>query len=501
MMKGFKLSPLVVVGLILFLAAGELLAGTGLFFVAMMALAMLAICTTYNMLGGLSTIGGVAFAAFALGTMVVGQVSKVLMFEAADLNLRGPELTISVYAVFFLSMMVGVFLFGWIRLALPRPLEPQTSGHSRLLYALSVVIGFAAQVYVTNLVLKHPEQATSTAHGFGRAAAMLLPLSLVIAVDSRIRETEGRACFGWTVLLPALAMEFLGFIAASRSAYMMPAALVFLTGYFRGFKFRARHWTAAAAILAIFALFVSPWYLWSRSWRHQSSLKEQLITMTQLLEHAPSHWQQVKDSLAAGKVISAKHGTQYFSEDGVSILNRVVLIPEDDGIINACAHWHWGLETFRIDILDGIPHFILPHKPDRDATWFRASVGGLQSSYGKSSAITSSTISDAWGAFGWPSLIGVGLVFMPWLYVIYDSIFDMRRPWGTVAVVTLAMTGISGGVGKMLMDFMLQLPIYILLISWFIGWITRHIPMTGDSSIRRTGLLRPEPIRSATAGD
>ena len=84
MLNPHNISPLTLFSVVAFLAVGELLSGTDLYFVVMMATAMICIGTTYNILGGASTIGGLYFSAYALGTLVISQFAKVLFFEAAD---------------------------------------------------------------------------------------------------------------------------------------------------------------------------------------------------------------------------------------------------------------------------------------------------------------------------------------------------------------------------------------------------------------------------------
>ncbi len=488
-------------GIVLFLVAGELAAGTGLAYVALMSVAVLAICTTYNMLGGLGTIGGVIFSAFALYVLVLSQFSKVFMFEAADLDLRAPDLTIAVYAVFFVSLMVGVFLFGWIRLKLPQPLEPESSRHSGIMYAFSFVLGLTAKVYMTNLVLEHPELSDSAGHGVARALSLLLPLSLVVAVDSRIRKTEGRHCFGWGALWPTLAIELLGFASAGRTGFVTPALLVAVTCYFRGYKFRPRHYIAFAAMAALLFLVVSPWYLFSRRYRHQSSLKEQIMIMAGAAAAAPSHWRDIKDVVESHQLRNAAFGGAYFSKAGTVTLNRLELIAPDDAVINATAHHHWGLTTINLDIQENIPHLIEPNKPDRDGIWYRASVAGLQSSYEPSSYVTTSLIADAWGSFGWAGVIAIPVLLTPWLFILYQSMFDMSRPWGTVVTLDIAMKIATFSIGQTLVGVLVVIPITILLVSWFMGWIARNIPLSGDKPHRRgVPLFAPDRI-SDVPGD
>jgi hypothetical protein len=501
MPKRLTLSPLTIIGVILFLAFGEVASGTALPFVGMMSLAMLAICVTYNMLGGLGTIGGVLFAAFAMYTLVLSQFAKVFIFEAADLNLRAPQLTIAVYAVFFLSLMVGVFLFAWIRLDLPKPLEPLSTTHSRVMYAVSFIVGLTASIYVKNVGLAHSEMATSTAHGLARAFSPLLPLSLVLAVDNRIRTTEGQYCFGWAAFWPTLAIELLSFAAGGRGAMITPPLLIAVTGYFRGFKFRRRHYIAAGAMAAALFAFVSPWYLWKSGFSRHKTLVKQLEATGSLLAEAPTVWQDVEEKVQSQQSRAVGLGTAYFGKAGMFTLDRMVLIPEDSAVIAACSHYHWGFATVKIDVANSIPHFLMPKKPDRDGTWYRASVGGLQSSYVGTYFITTSMISDAWGGFGWVGVIAVPLLLLPLAFVVYDSMFDMSRPWGTVVTLTSAIGIAVTSVGGLAISFLLYIPISILLVSWFTGWIVRTISLTGDNRSRNgVPQFSQEKVRSI-AGD
>lgn len=494
MSRRFILPPLAICGAILFLAAGELASGTGLFFVAGMSVTMLAICITYNTLGGLGTIGGLVFTSFALNTLVISQFAKVLLFQPADKMLGAPELTIAVYAVYYLALMVGVFLFAWIRLDLPRPLEPVTSTHSNVMYATAFAVGLAATVYRTAVALKDPVAAQgSTGHGLSRAFAALLALSLVLAVDGRIRKTEGRHSFGWLALWPLLAMEFFGFLQASRTGYLEAPLIVLVTCYFRGVRFRKRHYLAVGVLLAGLFLFFFPYYMWSRSYRRQSSdIGQDTKTMWRLLESAPKHWNLIEQASRESVVAAGRTGNDYFSTPGTFMLNRFSEIQPDSQLIRACAHFHYGLKAFWLDIESGLPHLIYKEQPELNGAWYRASISGLQSSYAGNSWVAMSTIPDAFGSFGWVSLILVPLLLVPATYVVFDSMFDMSQPWGTVITVSLLFVTIASSVGQIVLTSLIQIPIYTLLVSWLFGWVTRYVPLGGNRVLAKSAEW-PEP--------
>src|ERR1019366_5085640 len=140
--RSFRISAAVLSTGITFLVVGELLAGTRPEFVAMMAGTITCIAVTFNLLGGLKTISGIGFTAFALCTIVISQFAKVLFFEAADKNLEAPYVTIKVYLVFYFCLMVGTFIYGRLRIRLLRPLEPESVAQIDLQYTISLGLGF-----------------------------------------------------------------------------------------------------------------------------------------------------------------------------------------------------------------------------------------------------------------------------------------------------------------------------------------------------------------------
>lgn len=499
MNRRFILSPLVILGVVNFLILGELVSGTSPYFVGMMAVAVVSICLTYNLLGGLGTIGGIAFTSLALNSLIISQFAKVAMFEAADLNLLAPDLTISIYAVFYLSLLVGTFLFGWIRLQLPKPLEPTSTSHSETLYSISLVLGLLGAFALTASGLAGAEAQASIGHGFARAFAYLLPFSLVLAVDRRIRTTEGRHCFGWAALWPSLAIGFFGFIGASRQGFVEAPLIVAITCYLRGYRFRRKHYLAGAALIAVFFLFVSPYYLWARNWRtEQHKVGAEVSVMTSLLLSAPSHWESIRESILSLSEQSSHNGSEYFSRTGTVTLNRFALIAPDSALIEACSRgFHYGLPVVEADFLSGIPHFLRRGNATLvEGGWYRASIAGLQSSEENNIFVTMTGIADSYGAFGWLSVILFPLLVIPAVFVVYDSMFDASRPWGTVAVATVIFQIIPASVGGMISGVLIMTPVYLLAISWFVGWGARVLSFGSNRASNDRGVFAGGRLRA-----
>jgi hypothetical protein len=482
----FRLSPLAILGLVLLVATAELTAGTSLRFVSMVVAAMFSICVTYNMLGGLGTIAGIGFSGFALGTLVVSQVGKAILFEKADVGLDVPGLTITVYAVYFVSLMVGTFAFSRVRLSLPRPAEPETLAQSRYLYLISMVGGVTGTLWLVVLDFAGGNATISLSHGIARALSYLLPFSIVIAVDNRLRSTHGRRFFGWSVVWPSLAMILAGFLYASRQSFVEPLGVIFLACYMRNFKFQRRHAVASIAVGAFFFFLVSPFYLYSRSFRGGSTmtLGEQASTMLRTLQSAPAQWLMITSTVGE-QALAAPGTVNYFRTPGAVTLNRFALIGPDSTLINACATgFHYGFTALKLDVLSQIPRPLYPNKPAIGSGGYLGHLDGQESDALETTNSTITPISDSYGAFSWVGVILFSFLVMPTIFVVYESIFDIRRPWGTVATLMLGFGIAAGSMGNTITDVLIKNPIYILVISWCATWIVKMIPVMGDRAVR-----------------
>jgi hypothetical protein len=491
------LSPLAILSLVSLVAAAELAAGTNLRFVSMAAVAMLSICVTYNMLGGLGTIAGIGFSGFALGTLMVAQIGKAILFERADAGLDVPGLTISVYAVYFFSLMLGTFTFSRIRLPLPRPVEPETLAQARYLYILSLVGGLTGSVGVLAERLAGGAAETSLTHGLARALAYLLPFSLVLAVDDRIKTTNGRHCFGWMALWPTLGMLFIGFATAGRTFLVEPFAIIFLTSHLRKYKFRKKHIFAAIGLIALFFFYLSPYFLYVRAFRDRPTISEEVSVMLRELQTAPAQWETIKnvveqDALATPGLVN------YFETPGAATLNRFALIGPDSTLINACSTgFHYGFTSINLDLLAEVPRFLYPNKPEIGSNKYLGHLDGQESDAAETTNSTITAISDSYGAFSWVGVIVFSFVVMPAIFVVYESIFDSARPWGTVATSMLGFGIAAGSMGANITETLVKTPIYIIVISALASWIIKVAPVVGDRAV----VARKMNVRSVSPGN
>jgi hypothetical protein len=500
MAERFLLSPLLIASFVAALAIGELASGTSPYFVTMMAIAVFSACVTYNILGGLGRIAGIGFTAMALSAIVVSQVGKVVLFEPADRNLDVPQLTITVYAVYFFSLMLGTSAFSRLRVPLPKPAEVDTPTRSAYLYAVALAGGLFGAFGVAGLDLAGTAAHASLAHGFARALAYLLPFSLVVAVDTRIRATHGRHSFGWMAVWPTLAMMLLGSVSAGRGAFMTPLVIIFVTCYVRDYRFGRRHFIAAVGMTAALFFFISPFFLWARGFRGgDETIGGEAATTLRALELAPAQWQAILYQVGESDLESSG-AVSYFPTTGAVTLNRLITIGKDSTLINACSTgFHYGLRSLELDFATQMPSFLYPNKPLMGSNEYLGHLDGQESDQFETTNSTITPIADSYGAFSWLGVIVFPLLVVPAIFVVYESMFDISRPWGTVAVMVLASAP-AGSMGLDIADTMIRTPIYILIISWCAAWCIRMIPATGDRETSPTRGYGPSVATAAGGG-
>ena len=479
-LRALKIPPLALLVTVLALAAGELACGTQLYFVTMMAVALLSIGITYNMLGGLSRIGGVMFAALAAQRIVISQFAKVILHEPADHNLEVPYLTITVYAVFFLSAMVGVFLFGNLRPRLPRPWEPRPGAETRLLYFVSLIGGVVASVIFWIDQFGNIEQTDSLSNGFALVFQSLLLFSIVLAIDDRIQTTEGRHSLGVWVVVSCLAAEFFAYLQTSRMGEAIPVVTYFLSCYVRGYRFRKKHYVAGILFAILLQTVFSPVDLYMRGFMYGLSFRERITRGYEFLQSPPT-WAAIQYAQLDAQ--TSNSGDEYYSAPNTFVLSRFSLIRADSDLIAACSNgFRYGFRALKMDLLREIPRIFYRNKPELGAELYIESLVGVGGSGDTAVHWAFTSVSDAFGALGWLGVVLFPLFVLPALFVVYDTMFDMTRPWGTVALAGAAVSIAGAQISQTLM-LMIKEPIYFWVLSVLTVGMGRFLVGSGEHTL------------------
>lgn len=473
MLRPFKLSPMVLLSAVVILATGELLTGTSLYFATIMALTMLCIGVTYNILGGISSIGGIGFTALALRTIVISQIGKIVFSEPADQNIEVPQLTITIYLLFYISLMIGAFVFGRIRLKLPRAMELVTAAQTNKMYFISLVLG--TLVYLINSTSAGGQAA---GRGFVLDFGAMLLFSVVLGVGSRIRSTDGLHSFGIKAFIPWLLITIYGLLGATRAGVVLPTLTYALTCYVNGFRFSRKHYFAAVLGIVTWFAVVSPFEMYMRQFRENLSWKENIGMFFHQLTTLPD-WSVVEGASQSAQDAGGG-GYSYFNRPGTFVLSRLSLIRTDSNLIYACSGgYHYGFVALKNDLLLLVPNFIYKDKPTVRSGGFIGHVSGMTSDEMDNNHTTTTAIADSFGAFGWLGVMLAGFLAFPIAIVVYESMFDIRRPWGILALGVFC-TGLPESDLGSLAELTIRMSTLLFLLSLLLGTIVRAIPSKGD---------------------
>ena len=461
------------------LCAVELACGTNPLFVALMAGTLICITITYNALGGLGTISGILFASLGVRTIVISQFAKALLLQAADKNLDAPLLTIGVYQVFFLSAMIGVLTFGKLRLKLPKPLEVGEGRQTDLVIFASMAVGLFATLQME--IGNHNQSSQTTA---GNAALIFLfsglsVFALVMAVNSRITQTDGAHSFGIQAFIPWAALTLMGFVATSRSSVVGPSLAYLVACYARGYRFRRMHAFAVLGGIAFFYAVISPVQLYSRSQVGQATYREQIDHAVSMLSDPPS-WSTVKRlGLQAGQDVPSRE--DYFDVPGTFVLSRLSLIRSDSNMMSVCSSgFHYGWTVARIEILLSIPRIFHQERPATGPAAYTGRLTGLNSDSDENAQIVLSPVADAFGSFGWLSVSLFPMVVFPLAFVMLDSMFNLESTWGMVALgLVLGKFAEMSLLGYLLLS--VRLFILIQIMSYAVVGVARMVPTKDEA--------------------
>jgi hypothetical protein len=486
-LRAYKIPPTALFGIVVCLMVGEWLCGTGTYFVGMMAVMMFCGGVTYNILGGMGTFSGIVFAANAVRWVVLSQFAKVFLRQPADYPLDVPDVTITIYALFFFCNMVGAFMFSRFRLRLPKPWEPETTSQSSILYVIAVVSGTVGMILfqINNGAYGDAYTQQNASHSIGLALNGFLLFSLILAIDQRIRTSNGRHSFSWQVFIPWCVATIAGFQGSTRGNTAAPTVAYALACYLRGYRFRLRHYIVLAGIGAFCVVALFPLEVYSRQFISNKSFTDRLQTSFRLLLQAD--WTQIRSFSTVGAGTTGESPEDYYDVPGDQVLSRNSLIRADSNLIRGTVSYHYGFTGLKLDLLAGLPHFIYSNK-GKTSQYGGADVTDQLSGIGvdqAAPAISFTMIADSFGMFGWLGVVVVGLMVYPLMLTLYDSIFDITRPWGIVALATTVLAANEGGVDRLVAQILMRNIAYFLLASYAVGFVTRMIPVRGDSPSSR----------------
>jgi hypothetical protein len=191
------------------------------------------------------------------------------------------------------------------------------------------------------------------------------------------------------------------------------------------------------------------------------------------------NWDPVRTAMQTGEERGVSREA-YYSRPGTGVISRLSLIRSDSNLINVCSSgFRYGWKVFEIDFKYAIPRLLYKNKPEDNSAAYTGRLTGLNGDDIKNSEVVLSPIADSFGSFGWWSVVLFPLFAFPTLFVIVESMFDMKKPWGTVALGSTLMTFSEMSTGRFIAGI-IRMPLQVLFISYLVVGLARLIPTRGD---------------------
>jgi hypothetical protein len=474
------------------LAGLQQLQGTSIVFTLFSFLFVVISAMAFNAAGGFTrTTGSYVFFYSTLGALI-GLIYKAYLGEAADSNLRSPNLTIQVFTGGITAMLFAVIISR--KISRKKPLLQAVLKEKDMKNA---AIGCFAFGMGLSLI------ATFVPHGSGSALSALtqlnhfLPMSTIIATLHIIRKTGGRRSVDALVIISIACGVGFGFINFSKEAMFAPifSWLVAAASLRKDF----RPYQVAIGIFAAFLLFR---YLvpYSQYGRTQLPEEDSFSARAALAVHLLTNLEDVRQDYLDHIEPTENLDNKGYYDKPEGFFDRLTMIGPDDALINYTSRGNYtGIGVLPSYFANWIPHFLWPNKPVfMSGNYYAHMIGGIVSEEDYSTGISFTPSGEAFQLAGWAGIFVVAPVIWIMLFTIFDSICgDVRlSPWGLLAIpmyAHLAPEAMLGG-AVYLMWFGAMGIVFVAIGTAqtmpIIGTLLAGPEKTGIVRLRKRGLLQ-----------
>lgn len=389
----------------------------------------------FNAAGGIANPTGAYVLFTVMFTGLLGAVTKALLNEPLLEFVPNADQTFLVYLVGTCSMAGAVMLSK--RLARRTPL---LAGRLTLENTTRVVVGcLAGGILIPMVVYTFFGGGNGSLAGVIRQLNIALPLSVLIAVYQRVKQTNGRSSFSWPGMVGALYSTYIGLFGFSKEgmfsawvAWMVAAAAARLRVSLLQLGF-----VGAIGIGAL--LILVPYAQYGRNFRNLPNSGE---IAYQLLSH-PLETRQLALSSQEEMPMDLYHW--YRKPEG--ILDRLTLVPIDSALIAKTDETGTiGLSNLLVYFENIIPHFILPDKPVVNTGNQYAHKIGMLSDEDLTTGISFSPYSEAYHLYGWLGVLFVMPAILCMLFTVMQSVSGdtEQSPWGLFYIASFAHLAAEG---------------------------------------------------------
>lgn len=436
----FRIKPFYFVIFALLLAMFQLMEGSDLYCVLCIFLFTVIAGDAFNRCEGFKYPSGSYVFFAALLILIVGATWKAILWQPVERNMLAPQLTFSVYLVGMCGIWLAAVINSRIRMKKPflkGEIPPQHRRRSALgCLAVGLAITFMGP-------LLNAVGAGGVATALSQLNAML-PLSIMIAVYYTVVESNGYKSFSGVAFVASSAIFMIGVAVFSKQAMFTPFAAWIISALAAGYRTTVKQLVILLLAGLVAVSIIVPYSQYGRSHRDEfGSPFEAVVLMI-------THPSIILDKANAPeqKEIELEY---HFYDKSEGFFDRLTMLALDDALIKVTNEGHTkGWDVVTNNIINILPHFILPNKPTLHYGNEYAHELGLLARDDDTTGVSFSPFSEGFHIAGWTSLVLLTPGLLLLLFWVCDSSVGTLNdgPWGLFFILSFAHAASEGGIAS-----------------------------------------------------
>jgi hypothetical protein len=333
------------------LCSVQLFEGTNPFYSGCVFCFLLVAAIGFNIAGGISYPSGAFILFNAIFTMVLPGVTKAILREPADSNLRAPMRTIEVYLIGMVGMLIAA--------AVSRRFRPRKAliagmlptGRLHAAYVGCAVLSVLAILYLSVF----PNVSVGSFSSFLIQANRFPLLTFVLGIIYTVHRTNGRRSISAPLLIMILFLSLSNLLSFSKEGFLSPffawAVTVALLRY-------RLHWVNVVSFMAglyLVVVFMVPYAQYGRG------ITDSGLSQVQLSAYLLTHMDEVREGYANS---TATIGNVHYYNEHLNLIDRLDIVAGDDALIDvADREGNYGYLPIFVGFENLIPHVFFPDKP------------------------------------------------------------------------------------------------------------------------------------------
>jgi hypothetical protein len=412
----------------------QIFEGTNPFFSGCVFCFLLIACVGFNIAGGIAYPSGAFILFNAFFTVTLPMVTKAILREPADSNMRAPMRTIEVYLIGMVAMLAAIIFSRRFRArkSFIAGIMPKNSLHAA--YVGCAVLSVLAGFYLTFF----PNVSNGSFSSFLVQADRFPILTFILGTIYTIQRTNGRRSVSAPLLFMMVLLSLNGLLTFSKELFLSPFFAWAITAALLRYRL---HWINIVLFsvgLYFVITFMVPYAQYGRNYVNSG------LSQMQLSAYLLTHMDEVREGYAETTTII---GNVHYYNEHLGLLDRLDIISGDDALIDVAERegpmGFWPL----VDGFENIiPHVIFPNKPMILIGNVYGHQIGMLSDDDNSTGISFSPSADAYRE---GKLIGITVaepLVLMLIFIVLDSVIgDVRsNPVGLLTTILVSRAASEG---------------------------------------------------------